>query len=60
VQKSEKPVTMSSRCAKSSKVTTRKMKLYGSTKKSTEQITLKCSQALLNLEGDIPFKGVGL
>jgi hypothetical protein len=60
IQQSESLITRSSRYAKSSAVTTWKMKLLGSTKKSSEQMTLSCSQAHPNLEGEIPFKGVGL
>jgi hypothetical protein len=37
-----------------------KMKLPGSMKKNSEQITQSFFPVLLNLEGEIPFKGVGL
>jgi hypothetical protein len=45
--------------AKCSGVTPPKMKLPRSMKNS-EKITKSFSLALLNLEGEIPFKGVGL
>jgi hypothetical protein len=48
------------RCARFNGVTTPRMKLPGSMKKSSEQIFLNDSHTLPNLEGEIPLRGVGL